>query len=313
MLKYIAKRLLIMLLVLWAVSTMTYFMVHVTPGDAATAIVFNLTGGTNMDQELIDRINKRFDLDKPVYVQYFNWLLGVFRLDFGISYRYNMPVMDMIKARLPNTARLGLTAVLLSALIGIPLGVLSALRQNKILDHVSRVITLFIGSVPGFLSGLVLIIIFSLKFKWFPTSGMKTAGSIVLPAVTLALGMVATTTRMMRTGMLDVLRQDFMVVAKAKGIRRSSILTSHAFRNALPSIVTVIGLQIGHILGGSVLVETIFAWPGLGSLLNDAVSNRDTPMLEGCVILITFGYTAINLLVDIVYAWLDPRVKYTEG
>ena len=313
MLKYIVKRLLVMLLVLWAVSTMTYFMVHVTPGDAATAIVFNLTGGTNMDEELIERINKRFDLDKPVYVQYFNWLLGVFRMDFGISYRYNMPVMDMIKARLPNTVRLGLTAVFLSALIGIPLGVLSALRQNRLLDHTSRVATLFIGSIPGFLSGLVLIIIFSLKLKWFPTSGMKTAGSIVLPAVTLALGMVATTTRMMRTGMLDVLRQDFMVVAKAKGIRRSSMLVSHAFRNALPSIVTVIGLQIGHILGGSVLVETIFAWPGLGSLLNDAVSSRDTPMLEGCVILITFGYTAINLLVDVVYAWLDPRVKYTEG
>ena len=313
MAKFIIKRVATILLVLWAVSTLTYFMVHVTPGDTVSAIIISVYGEEFVNDDMKAAVAKKYDLDRPILTQYLEWLWKAVRFDFGISYRYNMPVSKLMAARLPNTLRLGLLAFLISSVFGIPQGIISALKQNKLIDHFTRVSSLMVGSFPGFWVALILIIVFALRLKLFPTSGMETPSSIVLPAVTLSLGMMASTTRMMRASMLEVLRQDYMVVAKSKGIRKAAVMVRHAFRNALPTVITVMGLQIGHILGGSVLVESIFAWPGLGELFNNAMSAKDLPMLEGCVILITFSYAFANLLVDIVYALLDPRVKYQEG
>lgn len=311
MAKVIGKRLLSIIFVLWAVATLTYFMVHVTPGDTASAIVASVYGPEFIDENTLARVTEKYDLDRPIISQYFDWLKNAVCFNFGTSYRYNMPVKDIMLMRLPNTLKLGFTAFLISTLIGIPLGIWTAYRQNRFIDHFTRVSTLTLSSFPGFWVALVLIIIFAYNLKLFPTSGMDTPNSIVLPAVTLSVGMLASTTRLMRASMIEVLRQDYMLTAKSKGIKKASV-GFHAFRNAVPTIITVLGLQIGHILGGSVLVESVFAWPGLGGLFNDAVAAKDLPLMEGCVILVTFGYAFANLLVDILYAAVDPRVKYQE-
>ena len=311
--KYIIRRVLAILLVLWAVATLTYFTVHVTPGDTATAIIIERDGPEAVNEETLNFIRTKFDLTRPIGVQYLEWLGKVLQGDFGISYRYNMPVKEMLSIRLPNTLRLGGTACLISLLIALPLGVMSALKHNKLFDHLSRIFTLALSSFPGFWLAIMGIVLFSIKLKLLPTSGMNTPSSIILPALTLSVGMTAATTRMLRSSMLDVLNQDYMLVARAKGLSKNRTIIAHGFRNAIPPIITIVGLQIGHILGGAVIIESIFAWPGIGDLFINAVNSKDTPMIEGCVILISFGYAFINLIVDIIYACIDPRVKYTNG
>jgi peptide/nickel transport system permease protein len=311
--KYIIKRVLAILIVLWAVATLTYFTVHVTPGDTATAIIIERYGTEAVNEESLNEVREKFDLSRPVFVQYLEWLGDIVAGNFGTSYKYNVPVKEMLSVRLPNTLRLGGTACLISLLIALPLGVLSALKHNKLLDHLSRIFTLVLASFPGFWLAIMGIVLFSIKLNLLPTSGMNSASSIILPALTLSVGMTAATTRMLRSSMLDVLNQDYMIVARSKGLRKSKTIVSHAFRNAIPPIITIVGLQIGHILGGAVIIESIFAWPGIGDLFICAVNAKDVPMIEGCVILISFGYAFINLIVDIIYACIDPRVKYTNG
>lgn len=299
------------LLVLWAVATLTYFTVHVTPGDTATAVIIERDGIEAVNEETLNFIRTKFDLNRPIFVQYLEWLGNVFRGNFGISYKYNVPVKEMLAIRLPNTLKLGGTACLISLLIALPLGILSALSHNKLLDHLSRIITLFLSSFPGFWLAIMGIVLFSIQLGWLPTSGMNAPLSMILPALTLSVGMTAATTRMLRSSMLDVLGQDYMLVARSKGLSRKSVILRHGFRNAIPPIITIVGLQIGHILGGAVVIENIFAWPGIGDLFINAINSKDLPMIEGCVILISFGYAFINLIVDILYACIDPRVKYT--
>ena len=313
MAKYIVKRLGVVLIVLWLVSTLTYFMVHVTPGDTAKAIIVSVYGEDAVSEETLERVRDKFDLKKPVYMQYLEWLKDVATGHLGTSYNYDKPVLEMLAIRVPNTIMLGGAAFLLSVIIALPIGILSALRHNGILDHGVRGFVLLTSSFPSFWIALILIIIFSIRLKLLPVSGMTGAASIVLPAVTLSVGMIATTTRMMRSSMLDVLGQDYMTVAKLKGLKPGKIIWGHAIRNAIPPIVTVLGLQIGHILGGAVIVENIFSWPGIGALFIDAVNAKDLPMIEGCVLLITFGYAIVNVIVDIIYACIDPRVRYTGG
>lgn len=312
MLKYMIKRVAIVFIVLWAAATLVYFTVHVTPGDTATAILYSIGGESAVTEENLERMRSRYDLDRPVYEQYLQWLSNAFRGELGTSYKYNKPVSYMLKLRAPNTIRLGVTAVLISVVISIPFGILSALYHNKPFDHIGRILTLFVSSFPSFWVALVLIIVCALKLKLVPVGGMTGPKSIILPAVTLSLGMMAATARMMRSSMLDVINQDYIWVARAKGMKKQKIITRHALRNALPPIVTVVGLQIGHILGGAVVIENIFSWPGVGGLLIDAINAKDTPMIEGCVLMIAFGYAFVNLIVDIVYAFMDPRLKYSR-
>ena len=307
--KYLVRRVLTIIIVLWAVATLTFLLVHVSPGDAAELIIIQTYGEEAVSPENLQAMSQKFDLDRPFIVQYADWLGGVFSGDFGTSYKYNAPVSDMLAARLPNTVYLGSIALLISIVLGIPFGIISAIHRNGIIDHITRLITLFLSSFPGFWVGLMLVVVFSIQLKMFPTSGMNQINSVVLPAVTLSIGTTASITRMMRTSMLDVLGQEYITVARAKGLTRHKVIFTHALRNALPPIITVIALSVGHILGGSVVIETIFAWPGVGDLFNNAVLAKDTPRMEGCVILIAFGYAFANLVSDIIYACIDPRVK----
>ncbi len=311
--KYLVRRIFAIIFVLWAVATLTYFTVHVTPGDTATAIIIQTQGEEAVNEATLAAVREKFDLERPVIVQYFDWLGHIFTGDFGISYKYNLPVLDMLKARLPNTLALGFLACAISLLIALPLGVLSALRHNRVFDHLCRLITLSLASFPGFWLAIMGIVLFSIRLGVLPTSGMNSPNSIILPALTLSVGMTASAMRMMRSSTLDVLNQDYMIVARAKGLSKREVMMKHGFRNAIPPIITLVGLQIGHILGGSVIIENIFAWPGVGDLFINAVYSKDLPMMEGCVILIAFGYAFINLVVDIIYAFIDPRVKYAEG
>ncbi|MCI1958028.1 MAG: ABC transporter permease [Clostridia bacterium] len=314
MLGYLIKRIVIVFGVLWMVSTLTYFTVHVTPGDTATAILYSIGGENAVSEKNIEHVRDKLDLNRPVYLQYFEWVTNSFKGNFGTSYKYNKPVLYMIKLRLPNTIKLGITAFLISVAVSIPLGIISALNHNRIVDHLSRIFTLLTSSFPSFWIAIIFIIFFALKLKFLPVSGMDSPKSIVLPAITLSLGMMAPTTRMMRTSMLDVMGQDYIWVSRAKGLKESAIIWRHVLRNAIPPIITVLGLQIGHILGGAVIIENIFSWPGVGGLLIDAINAKDTPMIEGCVLVVAFGYTFINLVVDIIYACIDPRLKYSgEG
>lgn len=300
--KFLLRRTAAILIVLWAVATLTYFTVHVTPGDTATAIIIERDGPEAVNEETLKFIRTKFDLDRPILAQYTEWLWNAFRGNFGVSYRYNLPVSQMLRIRLPNTLALGGLACLISILIALPLGTISALKHNRLFDHLNRLLILFLSSFPGFWLAIMGIVLFALKLGWLPTSGMNSPASIVLPATTLSVGMIATTMRMMRSSMLDVLHQDYMLVARAKGLRRSAVLMRHGFRNAIPPVITITSLQIGHILGGAVVIESIFAWPGVGDLLINAINSKDLPMIEGCVILVSFGYAFVNLVVDIIYA-----------
>lgn len=311
MTKYLIRRVLMVVGVLWMVATLTYFTVHVTPGDTATAVIYELYGEGAVNTENLERVREKYDLNESVFKQYVNWVKNAFTGNFGTSYRYNKPVSYMIGLRLPNTLKLGLTAFIFSVLVAIPLGVLSALQHNKLLDHLSRIFVLITSSFPGFWVAIVLIIICAIKLKLFPVNGMDGVRSIVLPALTLSIGMIATTTRMMRASMLDVMSQDYIWVAKAKGLTRNKIIVRHILRNAIPPIISVLGLQIGHILGGAVVIENIFSWPGVGGLFIDAINAKDMPMIEGCVLVIAFGYAAINLVVDIIYAAINPEIRYS--
>lgn len=311
--KFLLKRIILIFFVLWAVATMVFFLVHVTPGDVAEAILVQTRGPESISDESLAQIRQKFDLDQPVIAQYFSWLLNVFQGDFGISYRYNMPVADMIANRLPNTILLGTSALFISLAVGIPLGIVSALNRNKILDHATRLLVLLFASFPGFWVAIILILFFSIGLGVLPTSGMSNPQSIILPAFTLSIASIASTTRMMRTSMLDVLEQDYMIEARAKGLSRRDVIMRHGIKNAIAPIITLVALQVGHILGGAVVIETIFAWPGLGDLFISAVNAKDTPMVEGCTILIAFGYAFFNLVADIVYAAIDPRVKYADS
>ena len=311
MTKYIIRRILMVVGVLWMVATLTYFTVHVTPGDTATAVIYELYGEDAVNTENLERVREKYDLNESIFKQYANWVKNAFTGNFGTRYRYNKPVSYMIGLRLPNTLKLGLTAFIFSVLVAIPLGVLSALQHNKLLDHLSRIFVLITSSFPGFWVAIVLIIICAIKLKLFPVNGMDGVRSIVLPALTLSIGMIATTTRMMRASMLDVMSQDYIWVAKAKGLTRNKIIVRHILRNAIPPIISVLGLQIGHILGGAVVIENIFSWPGVGGLFIDAINAKDMPMIEGCVLVIAFGYAAINLVVDIIYAAINPEIRYS--
>lgn len=311
MTKYLIKRIFMVVGVLWMVATLTYFTVHVTPGDTATAVIFELYGEDAVNTENLERVREKYDLNESIFKQYAEWVKNAFTGNFGTSYRYNKPVSYMIGLRLPNTLKLSITAFIFSVLIAIPLGVISALQHNKLFDHISRIFVLITSSFPAFWVAIVLIIVCALKLKLFPVSGMDSPKSIVLPALTLSLGMIATTTRMMRASMLDVMGQDYIWVAKAKGLTRNKIIVRHILRNAIPPIISVLGLQIGHILGGAVVIENIFSWPGVGGLFIDAINAKDMPMIEGCVLVIAFGYAAINLVVDIIYAAINPEIRYS--
>lgn len=229
--------------------------------------------------------------------------------DMGESYSTGKKVSTEIGQRFPNTFKLTISAIFLSVLISIPIGVISATKQYSIFDNVGMIIALIGISMPSFWTGLILIIAFSLKLGWFPSGGMEGIRSLILPAFTLAIASTASITRTTRSSMLEVIRQDYINTAKAKGVSRGVVIRKHALKNALIPAITVIGLEFGVLLGGAVLTETVFSWPGIGRLMVESIQRKDTPMVLGCIIIFALAFSLVNLLIDILYAYIDPRIK----
>jgi peptide/nickel transport system permease protein len=312
---HLIRRLIAVIPVLFGVSVVVFLMMKLIPGD----IALSLAPPTATSDEL-HAIREGLGLTQPLPVQYAKWLGKVLRGDLGYSISQGKPVAAVLLPRLQNTAVLATAALLISTLIGVSVGVLSAIRHGSAVDRVSMIVALLGNSMPGFWLGLVLILVFGLALGWFPISGMTSARGdggpldmlhhLVLPAVTLGAASAGLVARMMRSTMLEVLRKDYIRTARAKGLGRMKVFGGHALKNAMLPVVTVIGLQLGNLLGGSVITETVFSWPGIGFVMQNAIARRDVPVVQGAILISATIFVFINLLVDYLYAALDPRIKY---
>lgn len=291
-------------------SFIVFFIINLAPGD----VVAQLTGGDATPEEVAE-IRADLGLDQPIIVRYLKYLSGLVRGDLGKSYLNGRSVFDAYMEKLPATLKLALASIFVSIIISIPLGISSAVHHGSIRDNVGMVAALLGLSMPNFWLGLLLIIAFSLNLGWLPSGGAEGFQSIILPAITVGTGLTAMLTRTTRSSMLDVIRQDYLRMARAKGVPEKVVIRKHALRNALIPVITVIGTQLGSCLGGAILTETVFAWPGVGRLILDAVNSRDIPMVTGCIILKTITISIILLIVDLLYAVVDPRIRaqYAKG
>ncbi len=304
--QYIIRRLLIMIPVLLGVSLIIFTMVRVIPGDPAIILA-----GPHANKEQVDQIRAQLGLDRHPVIQYFSFLGNLFQGDLGRSTRTGLPVTKEIMARFPNTVVLALTAIILASLVGVLTGIIAGVKQNSIFDHISMMIALFGLSMPVFWLGLMLMLLFSIQLGWLPSVGAESWKHLILPAITLGANSTAIIARMTRSSMLEVIRLDYIRTARAKGLTEKMVIWRHALKNALIPVVTVIGLQTGTLLGGAVLTEIVFAWPGIGRLLVEAILSRDYPVVQGVVLLVASLFILINLIVDLLYSYLDPRIRYT--
>ncbi len=303
---YLLRRVIISLLTLLVIATVIFLMLRIIPGDPA-----RIFAGETATHEDVERLRKQLNLDKPLPVQYYHYIKDLLRGDMGKSMRTQQPVFKEIMIRLPETAKLALLSILISCLVGIPVGILSAINRNSLIDNIASILTLAGVAMPVYWLGLELIVIFGVKLKWLPIAGNQYGlKSAILPAITLASFSMALITRMTRASMLDVLGQDYLVTARAKGLKERLVIYRHALRNALIPVITVVGLQFGYLLGGSILTETIFAWPGLGRLLTESLFSRDYPMVQGLVFVFAALFILVNFVVDLLYGLIDPRIQY---
>lgn len=311
MLQFLLKRLLLLAVVAIGVTAFTFSLMHFTPGDPAMVIAIARYGGAeSISSELIEWIRHQEGLDAPIYIQYTKWLNHIIHGDWGRSLITTEPVLDRILTRFPATLQLALVGMIISLLIAIPVGILSAVKQNSVIDYLSMTGALLGVSIPNFWLALLLILLFSLHLGWLPVCGKGGIEHIILPAITLGMGMAAITTRLVRSSMMEVLGQDYIRTARAKGLTEKLIIRKHAFKNAMIPVVTIIGLQFASILEGAVIIETIFAWPGIGRLLVDSIFARDFPIIQGCTLFIAMIIVLVNIIVDISYTYLDPQVQY---
>ncbi len=293
------------------VTVVTFSAMHLAPGDPAEMIAV-ARYGEDLTQEEIEWVRVTEGLDAPVYVQYLGWLEHVLRLDLGKSLITYEDVLEEILTRIPATLELAISSLILSLLIALPTGIISAIRKNTIVDNACMTGALLGVSMPNFWLGLLLIWLFALSLGLLPSFGYGSIKHLILPTITLGTSMAAITTRLTRSSMLDVLNQDYIVTAKAKGLDERTILLKHALKNAMLPVITFVGLQLGFLLGGAVIVETIFAWPGIGRLLVDSIYARDFALIQGCVLFIAVIFALANLTVDVLYAYLDPRIRYEK-
>jgi peptide/nickel transport system permease protein len=313
--RYLTRRLLLLVPVLLGVSIVVFMVLHLSPGDPAEIML-----GTQATQEDLSRLRAELGLTEPLHVQYVHWLAHVARGDLGRSLWMKRPVLGEVLTRFNATLLLTGTALVLSTVIGVLLGVSAATRPNSLLDRLSAVASLFGASMPSFWLGIVLMVIFALWLGWLPASGMYApyAGGdlrdllahLILPALTLGAASMTIVARLTRSAMLDTLGQDYVRTARAKGVAERGVVLRHGLRNALVPIVTVVGVQVGYLLGGAVLTETVFAWPGVGTLMVQGILARDFPLVQGCVLVVALAFVLVNLAVDLLYAWLDPRIRY---
>ncbi len=304
MTRHLLLRLLFTLPALWLILTMVFLLVHIVPGDPVQQML-----GEGARAEDLQQLRHALGLDRPLLVQYGRYLAGLVRGDWGQSIRFQTPVLRAVLQRYPATLELALVGLLVCAAIGIPAGVLAAHRRGRPADRAVGLFTLLGLSLPNFALGPVLILLFSIQLGWLPVSGRQGPASLVLPAVTLGAALAAILTRMVRSSMIEELSSDYVRTARAKGLPESAVLFRHAFRNALIPIVTILGLQLGTLLAGTIVTESIFSWPGIGRLTVQAIAARDYPLLQGCILVIAFSYVLVNLLTDFIYALVDPRVR----
>lgn len=297
--------------VVLGVTVVTFSAMHFAPGDPAEMIAV-ARYGEDLTQGEIEWVRATEGLDAPVYIQYLRWLEHVLHLDLGKSQITHEDVLEEILTRFPATLVLAISSLILSLLIALPTGIISAIRKNTIVDNACMTGALLGVSMPNFWLGLLLIWLFSLSLGLLPSFGYGGIKHLILPTITLGTSMAAITTRLTRSSMLDVLNQDYIVMAKAKGLDARTILLKHALKNAMLPVITFVGLQLGFLLGGAVIVETIFAWPGIGKLLVDSIYARDFALVQGCVLFIAVIFALSNLAVDIIYAYLDPRIRYEK-
>lgn len=305
MIKYIFRRVLYLLPVLLGVTFIVFTLMYITPGDPAKLVL-----GEQATPEAIKALRTEMGLDDPYLVQYVNYVKKVvLHQDIGRSYVTNQPVSTEIMNVFPATFKLAVAAMLVAIIIGIPVGIISAIKQYSIFDTISMLIALLGVSMPVFWLGLLLIILFTVKLGWLPASGFSSFKHMIMPAVALGAMTAAIVTRMTRSSMLEVIRQDYIRTARAKGQKESVVVLKHALGNALIPIITVVGLQFGHLLGGAVLTESIFSIPGVGRLMVESIKMRDYPVVQGGVLFIALSFSVINLLVDLLYAYVDPRIR----
>ena len=286
------------------VATLVFSLIHFIPGDPAQAML-----GEGAAPEDVAQLRARLGLDKPLLVQYGAFLEGLVRGDLGVSLRNDQPVLQQILERMPATAELAFASMAVAVLIAIPLGIIAAVWRGTAIDHGAMTLSLVGISVPNFWLGPLLAIVFAVELGWLPVGGRGTLAHLVLPAVTLGAALAAILARMTRASLLEELREPYVLAARAKGVSRSRAILHHAFRNSLIPIVTILGLQFGVVLTGAVITETIFAWPGIGRLLIQSISFRDYPTVQGCVLLIAVTYVGVNLVTDLTYGFLDPRIR----
>jgi ABC-type dipeptide/oligopeptide/nickel transport system permease component len=304
MLRHLLKRFLLTLPALWLVLTLVFLMIHIVPGDPVEQML-----GEGAAPGAAAQLRHSLGLDQPLGKQYGHYLFGLVRGDLGQSFKFQAPVRQIIFERYPATLQLAFLALLVCAAIAIPAGVLAAHRRGQISDRLVGVFTLFGLAIPNFALGPLLILLFSIEIGVLPVSGRNGIGSYVLPAATLGAALAAILTRMVRGAMLEELSADYIRTARAKGLSTAAVLFRHGLRNALIPIITILGLQFGTLLAGTIVTETIFSWPGIGRLTVQAISARDYPLLQGCILVISLSYVLVNLLTDAIYSVVDPRVR----
>jgi ABC-type dipeptide/oligopeptide/nickel transport system permease component len=298
-------RVLLALPALWLILTMVFLLIHVVPGDPVEQML-----GEGARAADVQQLRHALGLDLPIGVQYARYLRGVVHGDLGSSLRFQQPVARLVFERYPATLELALVSLLVCAALSIPAGILAAARQGHPADHAISILSLLGLSVPNFALGPVLILVFSVEFGWLPVSGRGGLAHLILPAATLGTALAAILTRMVRTSLAEELTSDYVRTARAKGLPERTVLFRHAFRNALIPNITILGLQFGTLLAGTIVTETIFSWPGIGRLAVQAIEARDYPLLQGCILVIAVSYVLVNLATDVVYALVDPRVRF---
>jgi peptide/nickel transport system permease protein len=303
---YIARRLAVLVPTLFFVSIMIFSLQQLLPGDAAVALA-----GEEHDPAAVAAIRARYHLDRPIPVQYGIWLGRVLRGDFGESLRSRIPVRELLASKLPVTIELAVCSMAIALLIGIPAGIVSAVRKGTMVDVAANLLALSGLSVPHFWLGIMLILLFGVALRWLPTSGFESWRHLILPAVTLAAFPMALVARLTRSSMLEILGRDYIRTGRAKGLAERAVVLRHALRNAAVPVLTVLGLQIGTLLGGAVITESVFAWPGMGKLVVDAIFFRDFPVVQTVLIFSATIFVLINLLVDLLYTVIDPRIRYS--
>lgn len=305
MLRFLARRLALTVPVLLGVATLVFSLIHLIPGDPALAML-----GETAAPEDVAELRTRLGLDRPLLAQYGHFLNGVLHGDLGTSLRTSQPVTTAIVERMPATAELAAAAMLVAIGVSLPLGIAAAVWRGTFVDHGAMTLALLGVSIPNFWLGPLLAIIFSVKLGWLPVSGRGTWAHLVLPAISLGAALAAILARMTRATLLEELREPYVLAARARGTSRWRAVMYHAFRNSLIPIVTLLGLQFGAVLTGAVITETVFAWPGIGRLLIQSIGFRDYPLVQGCILLIAVTYVGVNLVTDLVYGALDPRIRY---